>query len=128
MIVVAIWGVAITAFGLVQALWAALILLAIAGAADTVSAVFRSSIVQQEVPDRLRGRLTSIQTAVVTAGPRLGNSEAGLVAALAGNQISVVSGGLGCLVGVAIIAAVLPTFRRYEKPLPGPAAPTLATT
>ncbi len=126
-IVVAIWGVAIAAFGLVPILWIALILLAIAGAADVLSAVFRGSIIQQEVPDRLRGRLSSIQTAVVTGGPRLGNSEAGLAAALGGNQFSVVSGGLGCIVGLAIITSLLPTFRRYEKPAPEPETVAPAT-
>ncbi len=122
LIVVAIWGVAIATFGLARILWIALILLAIAGGADVLSAVFRSSIIQQEVPDRLRGRLSSIQTAVVTGGPRLGNSEAGLAAAIGGNQFSVISGGLGCIVGLAIITAVLPTFRRYEKPPPNPSS------
>ena len=117
-IVVVIWGVAITAFGLVPVLWMALVLLAIAGAADVLSAVFRGSIIQQEVPDRLRGRLSSIQSAVVSSGPRLGNTEAGLAASIGGNQFSVVSGGLGCVVGVAVIAALMPTFRRYEKPSP----------
>ncbi len=127
-VVVAIWGIAIATFGLVHPLWIALVLLAIAGGADVLSAVFRSSIIQQEVPDRLRGRLSSIQTAVVTGGPRLGNSEAGLAAALGGNQFSVVSGGLGCLVGLVVITSLLPTFRRYEKPAPEAEVITPATT
>jgi MFS family permease len=115
-IVVGVWGLAIATFGLVHILWIALILLAVAGGADVISAVFRSSIIQQEVPDRLRGRLTSIQTAVVTGGPRLGNGEAGLVAAIGGTRFSVVSGGLGCVVGLGVIATLMPMFRRYEKP------------
>ncbi|GAA5199943.1 MFS transporter [Rugosimonospora acidiphila] len=113
---IALWGVAIVAFGFVRVLWLALILLAIAGGADVVSAVARSSILQQEVTDGLRGRLASIQTAVVQVGPRLGNGEAGLAASL-GTQFSVVSGGIGCVVGIAIIAVLMPRFARYEKPV-----------
>jgi MFS family permease len=116
-VAIAVWGVAIVAFGLVHVLWLGLFLLAIAGGADVVSAVARSSIVQQEAPDGLRGRLMSIQTAVVQVGPRLGNGEAGLVASLGGTQFSVVTGGIGCVVGIAIIAMVMPRFAGYEKPL-----------
>jgi MFS family permease len=115
---VAVWGLAITGFGLVRMLWLALIMLAIAGGADLISTIFRNSILQQEVPDRLRGRLSSLHIAVVSSGPRIGNAEAGFVASVGGNQFSVISGGLGCVAGAAIIAAVLPVFRRYEKPAP----------
>jgi MFS family permease len=117
-IAVAAWGLAITGFGLVRILWLALVMLAIAGGADLISMIFRNSILQQEVPDRLRGRLSSLHIAVVTSGPRIGNTEAGLAASLGGNQFSVISGGLGCVVGAGIIAALLPVFRRYEKPTP----------
>jgi MFS family permease len=115
-VAVAVWGAAITGFGFVPILWLALVLLAVAGGADLISTIFRNSILQQEVPDRLRGRLSSLHVAVVSSGPRLGNAEAGLAASLGGNQFSVVSGGLGCVVGAAIVATVLPVFRRYEKP------------
>jgi MFS family permease len=111
---IAAWGVAITAFGLVPWLGLGLVLLAIAGAADVISAIFRSTILQLEAPDRLRGRLSSIQTAVVTTGPRLGNAEAGLVAGLSSAQVSVVSGGLGCLVGIAVIGKLMPAFLNYR--------------
>ncbi|GIH17763.1 MFS transporter [Rugosimonospora africana] len=116
-IAIAIWGVAIAAFGFVHVLWLGLILLAVAGGADVVSAVGRSSILQQEVTDGLRGRLASIQTAVVQVGPRLGNGEAGLAASLGGAQFSVVSGGIGCVVGIAIITVLMPRFARYVKPV-----------
>ena len=99
LVAVTIWGLAIAAFGLVPWLGAALVLLAVAGAADVVSAVFRGTILQLEAPEALRGRLSSIHTAVVTGGPRLGDFEAGAVAAVSTPQISVVSGGLGCVVG-----------------------------
>ena len=113
-VAIVIWGAAIAGFGLVPWLPAALALLAIAGGADVISAVFRSTIIQFEVPDRLRGRLTSMQTAVVQGGPRVGNTEAGIVAQLSNTQISVVSGGIACLVGIALMARFMPRFARYE--------------
>ena len=113
-IAITVWGIAIAAFGLAPWLFLALVLLAIAGAADVISAVFRGTILQTEAPDRLRGRLSSIQQAVVNSGPRLGSAEAGLVASLSSTQVSVVSGGLGCIVGIALVARLLPKFLRYE--------------
>lgn len=115
-VAVAIWGAAIAGFGLTAALPLAIVLLAVAGAADVVSAVFRGTILQTETPDGLRGRLSSIHTAVVTGGPRLGDFESGGVAALAGTQVSVLSGGLGCLGGVALVAWLMPALRRYVTP------------
>ncbi len=113
-IAVAVWGAAIAAFGLVPFLLAALVLLAIAGAADVVSAVFRGTILQLEAPEALRGRLSSVHTAVVTGGPRLGDFEAGAVASLSTAQISVVSGGLGCLLGVGLVSLLMPRFAHYD--------------
>jgi hypothetical protein len=106
--------VAIAAFGLSPWLWAALLLLAVAGWADVISAVFRSTILQVEAPDRLRGRLSAIQAAVVQGGPRLGNAEAGALAALVGAQASIVFGGLGCAVGIAAVARFMPRFVAYR--------------
>jgi len=112
---VALWGVGIAAFGLVgDRLWLALVFLAFAGAADVISAVFRSTILQLSVPDSLRGRLSGIHILVVTGGPRLGDLEAGLVAAAFTPAVSVVSGGLLCVVGAAALAAVVPEFWRYH--------------
>jgi MFS family permease len=113
-VAVALWGLAITAFGLVTWLAAALVLLGLAGAADVVSAVFRGTILQLEAPEALRGRLSSVHTAVVTGGPRIGDFEAGAVAALSTPEISVVSGGLGCLVGLGLVAWLMPRFTRYD--------------
>jgi MFS family permease len=113
LIAVAIWGAAIAGFGATRILWLALLLLAIAGAADVVSAVFRNTILQSSIPDSLRGRLSAMQIAVVTGGPRLGDAEAGAVAAAAGATFSVVSGGLACAAIVGLLAWRLPTFRRY---------------
>jgi predicted MFS family arabinose efflux permease len=111
---IVVWGVAITLFGLTTWLPVALILLAVAGGADVISAIFRNSIIQLEAPDRLRGRLSSLHTAVVQAGPRLGNTEAGAVAALSTAQVSVISGGLGCLAGIALIGYSMPKFLHYR--------------
>jgi MFS family permease len=113
-IAVAVWGAAIAVFGLVAWLPAALLLLALAGAADMVSAVFRNSILQLTVPDRLRGRLSAVHIAVVTGGPRLGDVEAGTVASLTSPAVSVVSGGLACMVGAAVIARLMPELTRWR--------------
>lgn len=112
---VAVWGAAIVGFGLsTQAFWLALGFLAIAGAADVVSAIFRSTILQGAVPDALRGRLSAIHIVVVTGGPRLGDLEAGLVAELVSPVFSVVSGGAAVVLGVVGLAAAVPAFARYR--------------
>ena len=108
------WGAAITGFGLVSWLPAALVLLAAAGCADVISAVFRSTIIQLAVPDALRGRLAGLQIAVVTGGPRVGDLESGAVAAAFGNTVSVVSGGLACIAGALLLARLLPGFRHQR--------------
>lgn len=113
-IAVMTWGLAIAGFGLTSWLPAALALLAVAGCADVISAVFRSTIVQLSVPDSLRGRLTGLDISVVTGGPRLGDVEAGAVAAAFGDTFSVVSGGLACVAGALALAALLPGFRRHR--------------
>ena len=111
---VAVWGVAIAAFGAVPWLAAAIALLAVAGWADVISAVFRNTILQNSVPDRLRGRLSALQIAVVQGGPRLGDLEAGAVADGLGTAASVISGGLACVAGALVLGALLPGFRRYD--------------
>ncbi len=113
MVAVAIWGVAIALFGIVSSLVLAIALLAVAGVADVASATLRNSIIQTETPDALRGRLSSLQSASVQTG-KLGNAEAGLVAALSTPQISIISGGLGCILGVAIIAKLIPSYANYQ--------------
>ena len=114
---VVVWGLAIAAFGLSTFSFAlALVFLGIAGAADMLSAVFRSTIVQLETPDELRGRITSIHMLVVTSGPRFGDIEASAVAALAGPQFAVVSGGLLCLVGVVAVVRAFPGLAAHVLP------------
>ncbi len=112
---VVVWGAGIAAFGLVGShLWLGLLFLAIAGAADVISAVFRSTILQLTVPEKLRGRLFGIHILVVTGGPRLGDLEAGLVATVFSPAASVVSGGLLCMAGAGMVAWLVPSFRRYH--------------
>jgi MFS family permease len=112
---VAAWGAAIAAFGLVGSnLPLALLFLALAGAADVISAIFRNTITQVTTPDRLRGRMSQIFILVVTGGPRLGDFEAGVVAAWFTPTISVVTGGLACIVGAGIVALAYPELRRYR--------------
>lgn len=107
------WGAAITAFGLVGWLPIGLLLLAVAGAADVISAVFRNAILQHAVPDSLRGRLSSVHIAVVTGGPRVGDAEAGGVAALTTPRVSVVSGGIACMLGVLLLCRKVPELARW---------------
>ena len=103
-----VWGVAMTLFGVVRVLPLALGLLAVAGAADVVSAVFRGTIVQLTVPEHLRGRISGVHVAVVRSGPRLGDLRAGLVASVSSEQFSVVSGGILALLGTLLIARLYP--------------------
>jgi len=113
-VAVVLWGLFIVGFGLVPWLWLALLFLALAGAADMVSAVFRNTILQLSVPDAFRGRLSGVHIAVVAGGPRLGDAEAGAVAALTSTQFSVVSGGLACMAGALAILRLVPEFARYD--------------
>jgi predicted MFS family arabinose efflux permease len=113
-IAVIVWGLAIAGFGLVSWLPAALALLAVAGWADVISAVFRNTIIQLSVPDVLRGRLSGLQMAVVAGGPRVGDFEAGAVATVFGDTTSVVSGGLACIAGALLLARLLPGFRHQR--------------
>jgi len=109
------WGLAITAFGLSTFSFPlALVFLAAAGAADVITAVLRSAIVQLLTPDELRGRVTSIHILVVTGGPRLGDMEATAVASIAGAQLSVVGGGFLCLVGLVAIIRAFPELAAFD--------------
>jgi MFS family permease len=108
------WGVAIIAFGLVRSLPLALLFLALAGAADMVSGIFRMTIWNTTIPDQLRGRLASIEMISYSSGPTLGNVEAGGVAALSSPRMSVGFGGVLCVLGTVALALALPEFRRYD--------------
>lgn len=114
------WGVAIALTGLVTSLWAAMVLLAAAGAADSVSAVCRSTISQSVTPDHMRGRMSSVFTLVVAGGPRLGDAESGTVAAATSPRFSVVSGGLACVVSALLVAVTLPGLAAYDGDIAAP--------
>jgi MFS family permease len=112
---VAAWGAAIAGFGLAgDVLPLALVFLALAGAADVVSAIFRSTILQVTVPDHLRGRLGAVFFIVVTGGPKLGDIEAGLVASAFTPTISVVTGGLACIAGAFLTGKLYPELPAYR--------------
>lgn len=113
-IAAALWGVAIIFFGLAQNLYVALFFLALAGAFDMISGVFRMTIWSQTIPNYLRGRLAGLEMISYTSGPRLGDAEAGLVATLFSVRASIVSGGILCVVGTALISALIPQFIRYQ--------------
>ncbi len=124
-----IWGLAIAWFGLTASLPLALVMLAVAGAADTLTVIFRSSMVQTVTPDEFRGRVSSVEYIIGAGGSPVGNVESGLVASLTSPVISAVSGGIGCFaVAVAIMFAV-PAFTRYRaEPAAQPAPETVPTT
>jgi len=109
---VVVWGVTIAAFGVVPVLWIGLTLLALAGAADVVSAVFRQAVQQRAVPQHLQGRLSGTFFAVVAGGPRLGDAETGVAAAIGGPQFAVWSGGLACVAGVVVLLWRVPELWR----------------
>ncbi len=111
---VVVWGLAIAGAGFMPSLWPAAALLAIAGAADSISAVCRSIINQTVTPEHLRGRMSAIFMLVVTSGPRLGDLESGIAASLTTASVAVVSGGFACVVGVAVIAVLFPALARYD--------------
>jgi MFS family permease len=109
-----VWGIAIIIFGVMKNMYVALIFLAVAGAADAVSGMFRTTMWNQTIPHHLRGRLASIEMISYMSGPLLGNAEAGFVAHWAGVPFSIISGGVLCIVGVIVLTVFLPNFWRYE--------------
>ncbi|OAA18973.1 arabinose efflux permease family protein [Frankia sp. EI5c] len=111
---VAVWGLAIALAGLAGTLPLALLLLAVAGGADTVSAVLRTTILRVAVPDAVRGRMAGLFMVTVAAGPSLGDLESGLVAGFTSAQFSVVAGGVACVLGLGLLLMVMPAFLRYR--------------
>ena len=109
-IVVMAWGAAMALFGLVHIVWIGLSCLAIAGAMDVISTVLRNTLLQRATTDEFRSRISSIQMAVVTGGPRLGDVESGVVAGISSTEFSIVSGGIVCIVGVLLLLKWRPIF------------------
>ncbi|HXS66995.1 MAG TPA: MFS transporter [Streptosporangiaceae bacterium] len=114
LIAVAIWGAAFAGFAVVPGLWLTLGLLAIAGAADTFTVVFRGTIVQTTTPDAFRGRVTAADYVVGAGGGQLGNLEAGALGSLTSPVISAVTGGVVTVAGALVIWLALPAFVRYR--------------
>jgi MFS family permease len=108
------WGFGIIAFGFARSLPLAIVGLVVAGGADMVSGLCRTTMWNQSIPDSLRGRLAGIEMLSYSSGPTLGNVEAGLVESLAGLRASIVSGGVLCVVGTVALAAALPRFWNYD--------------
>jgi ENTS family enterobactin (siderophore) exporter len=109
---VAVWGLAITGFGLSGQLWLGLLCLAFAGLGDTTSEILRRALLQHYTPDHLQGRVSSLWLAQATSGTAVGNAEAGLAARLLGGAGAVVAGGLVCVFGVGLVAVTMPRLRR----------------
>ncbi|HEY3897881.1 MAG TPA: MFS transporter [Chthoniobacter sp.] len=114
-IAASVWGLAIIAFGFTKNLPLSLFFLALAGGADMVSGIFRTTIWNTTIPDHLRGRMAGIEMLSYMSGPLLGNAESGLAAALAGTQFAVVSGGVLCVIGVFFCVCKLPLFWQYDS-------------
>jgi MFS family permease len=117
---VIVWGLAIAGAGLMTTIYPALLLFAIAGAADSVSAVCRSTISQSVTPDHMRGRMSSVFMLVVAGGPRLGDAESGAVASAFSPRVSVVSGGLACVASAVLVAFALPGLAAYDGDIAAP--------
>ena len=115
LVTVAIWGAAFAGFAVAPGLWLTLGLLAVAGAADAFTVVFRGAIVAAVTPDRLRGRVMAADYVVGAGGGQLGNLEAGAVAALTSPVISAVAGGLATVAAALVIGLALPAFTRYRS-------------
>jgi MFS family permease len=113
---VAVWGAAFAGFALAPTLWLTLSLLAVAGAADAFTVVFRATIVATVTPDRLRGRVMAADYVVGAGGSQLGNLEAGALGTLTSPTVSALTGGLVTIAGTVVIALALPAFTRYRRP------------
>ncbi|GGU16229.1 MULTISPECIES: MFS transporter [Streptomyces] len=114
LLAVACWGIAIAVFGLTRNLWLGLLLLALAGYSDTVSMIFRNTMMQVAAPDEMRGRLQGVFIVVVAGGPRLGDFLAGSVADLTSPAVAITGGGIACVLAIAVLALYGREFRRYD--------------
>ncbi|MFC8794052.1 MFS transporter [Streptomyces cinereoruber] len=120
LIAVACWGTAIAVFGLTRNLWLGLLFLALAGYSDTVSMIFRNTMMQVAAPDEMRGRLQGVFIVVVAGGPRLGDFLAGSAADLTSPAVAITGGGIACVVAVGLLAVYGRGFRRYDAADPKP--------
>jgi MFS family permease len=119
LVTVAVWGAAFAGFAVAPGLWLTLGMLAVAGAADAYTVVFRGAIVAAATPDRLRGRVMAADYVVGAGGGQLGSLEAGVVASLTSPVISALAGGLATIAAALVIGLTLPAFARYRRPEAG---------
>lgn len=117
---VLVYGASVAAFGFARALWVGVLFLALSGAADMVSAAYRSTILQVAAPDNLRGRLQGVFTVVVAGGPRMGDFVMGSTAALLTPMVALGLGGLACMVGVLVSTGKERRFLAYDADAPVP--------
>ncbi|MCP9209790.1 MFS transporter [Streptomyces sp. NEAU-Y11] len=110
----AVWGLAMAAAGWLDNVWLVLLCLAVAGGGDMISGLFRATIWNQTIPNRLRGRLAGIELLSYATGPQLGQVRAGTVAGLTGVRAAVWSGGVACVVSVGLLALTLPRLMTYD--------------
>ncbi|WP_435241039.1 MFS transporter [Streptomyces cucumeris] len=110
----AVWGLAMAAAGWLDNIWLVLLCLAVAGSGDMISGLFRATIWNQTIPNRLRGRLAGIELLSYATGPQLGQVRAGTVAGLTGVRAAVWSGGVACVVSVGLLALTLPRLMTYD--------------
>ncbi|HEY5835826.1 MFS transporter [Streptomyces sp.] len=120
LVAIASWGAAVAVFGLTRNLWLGLAFLALAGCADTVSMVFRNTMLQSAAPDDMRGRLQGVFLVVVVGGPRLGDFLAGSTADLFSPAAAVIGGGLACIAAITLIGALQRGFVTYDARHPVP--------
>jgi MFS family permease len=122
---VVFFGAATVAFGVAHIFVLALLALVVMGAADAVSTIIRNTIRQLQTPDHIRGRMTAVNQIFFQGGPQLGEVEAGVVAQLFGVPFALVSGGIGCIVGMGLIALKWPQLRSYDRDESIPASATV---
>jgi MFS family permease len=117
---VVVFGLATVAFGITHVYFLALLALVLMGAADAVSTIIRNTIRQLQTPDHIRGRMTAVNQIFFQGGPQLGEVEAGVVAQFFGVPFAIISGGIGCIVGLVIIVLKWPQLRMYDREEPIP--------
>jgi MFS family permease len=111
---VMLYGISTVLFAGSQVFWFSVLMLALSGAGDTISAILRNTINQLSTPDELRGRMSSINSIFTSTGPQLGQFESGLVAAWLGAELSAMTGGLATLIILASVVAAFPKIRRFQ--------------
>lgn len=120
LVAIGVWGVAIAMFGVTSSLPLAVFWLGVAGGADMISAVIRSSVLQTAAPDGMRGRMQGVFIVVVAGGPRLGDLRAGGFAAFSSPEVAMVTGGVVIIALMVVVAVIVPSFRRYDVRVPTP--------